>query len=73
MVLGRPTIAVVTATVASMVGMPQPTFYRLLDLASLVLGLFPSSLAIMAVILIGVENQEGANQDRNNNYDCRSH
>jgi hypothetical protein len=56
-----------------MVGVPQPFLYGLLDLASLVLGLLPSSRAVVAVILIGIESQEGANQDRKNYYDCRSH
>ena len=56
-----------------MVGVSQPFLYRLLDLVSVVLGLFPSSLAVVAVILIGVESQEGGNQDRKNYDDCRSH
>jgi hypothetical protein len=56
-----------------MVGISQPFFYRLLDLASVVLGLLPSNLAVMAVILIGVESQKGANEDRKNYYDCWSH
>ncbi|MGN6750489.1 MAG: hypothetical protein ACTHJS_18035 [Xanthobacteraceae bacterium] len=62
-----------TATATSMVGISQPFLYRLLDLFSLVLGLLPSSIAVVAVILIGVESQNGANQHRYNYYDCRSH
>src|SRR5215469_15937914 len=56
-----------------MVGVAQPLFYRVLDIASLVLGLLPGSLAVVAVILVGVEGQKGGNQDRKNYYDCRSH
>jgi type IV secretory pathway VirB2 component (pilin) len=68
-----PTIAVATATISSMVGFSQPILYRLLDLVSLVLGLLPSSLAVVAVILIGIESQKGGNQDRKNYDDCGSH
>jgi hypothetical protein len=56
-----------------MVGMSQPFLYRVFDFASLVLGLLPSSLAVVTVILIGVESQKGANHDCKNYYDCGSH
>jgi hypothetical protein len=56
-----------------MVGVSQPFLYRLLDFVSVMLGLLPSSLAVVAVILVGVESQKGTDQDRKNYYDCRSH
>jgi hypothetical protein len=35
--------------------------------------LFPSGLTVVAVILIRVERQKGANQDCKNYYNCRPH
>jgi hypothetical protein len=46
-----------------MVGVAQPILYRLLYIASLVLGLLPGNLAVVPVIFIGVEGQKSGNQD----------
>jgi len=51
----------------------QPILDRLLDLFSLVFGFFPSGIAVPAVILIRVEGQKTADQDRENDYNCGPH
>jgi hypothetical protein len=51
----------------------QPILYSVFDFASLVFSLLPNRLAVATVKFIRVESQKGANQDRKNYYDCRSH